>query len=362
MAKALTFFIALCTICGCLSAEVPLESTNAVGMARIEFFDDARPAWTDAGSRPLSTTIWYPAQAGVQQELISFPADQPIFSGGLAARNATIANEKKYPFVLLSHGTGGSALQMMWLGRALASRGFIAAAIDHHGNTAAEDSFDARGFRMPWQRALDLSALLDQLIDDPIWAPRIDNTQIGAAGFSLGGYTVTALAGGQIDFSRFGAFCESLERDATCDPQPEYPDASREFAEMLESGKVSKSDMEYAGSDFSDPRISTYVTLAPALIQALTDDSLKSLNQPILVIVGDGDRVAPLETNAKRLSDLAPTAGLRVVEGASHYTFLNPCTEQGQRFVPVCKDGAVSRDAIQADVIELVVEHFATSN
>ena len=91
---------------------------------------------------------------------------------------------------------------MMWLGHYLAARGYIVAAVNHHGNTAAEKQRAAQGFLLYWERAKDLTVVLDKLFADPFFGPRIDRDRIGAAGFSLGGYTVISVAGGGIQPAR----------------------------------------------------------------------------------------------------------------------------------------------------------------
>jgi predicted dienelactone hydrolase len=90
--------------------------------------------------------------------------------------------------IVLSHGTGGSAQMMAWLGRALASRGYIAAAVNHPGNNALEE-YTAEGFLIWWERARDLTSVIDMLVGDSQFGRLIDRSRIGAAGFSLGGYT-----------------------------------------------------------------------------------------------------------------------------------------------------------------------------
>ncbi len=329
-----------------------------VGMARLAWVDDARPSWTGDGPRPLRTTIWYPAPEGTEMTPVSFPRDQPVFVGGYAARDAEIAAADPYPLVLLSHGTGGSALQMMWLGRALAAQGFIAVAVDHHGNSAAEPAFDPRGFRMPWHRPRDLSAVLDRLLADETWGPRIDRTRIGAVGFSLGGYTVIALAGGRTDLDRFAAFCAGPSRDATCDPQPEYPTAEAEFTALLESDPTLAADVSAAGDDLTDPRIASVAVLAPALVQAFTGDSLAAIGVPVLAIAGGLDRVAPTATNAEPLVSQVPSGRLEVVPGADHLSFLNRCTSFGQRFVPPCQDAGSPREEVHAQAVDLLLGHL----
>ena len=53
-----------------------------------------------------------------------------------------------------------------------------------------------QGFTLGWERAVDLSKVLDGMLADPEFGPRIDPHRVGAAGFSYGGYTVLELAGG----------------------------------------------------------------------------------------------------------------------------------------------------------------------
>lgn len=82
---------------------------------------------------------------------------------------------------MLSHGTGGSAMMMAWLGTVLAARGYIAAAVDHPGNNGCE-GYTAEGFSTWWGRARDLSTVIDQLRADDTWGAHIDRQGIAAAG------------------------------------------------------------------------------------------------------------------------------------------------------------------------------------
>jgi Platelet-activating factor acetylhydrolase, isoform II len=108
-----------------------------------------------------------------------------------------------FPLITLSHGTGGSAQIMAWLARALASRGYIVAGVDHPGNNAMEE-YTAEGFLLWWERARDLTTVIDMLFRDRQFGRLIDRNRIGAAGFSLGGYTVIEIAGGRTDPAGFG--------------------------------------------------------------------------------------------------------------------------------------------------------------
>ena len=347
------------TLAACSDAQEIPDGTP-VGLVRLNLTDPLRTNWEETGPRPLTTSIWYPATEGSEMEEIGIPPNRPVFIGGFAARDAKLPiAPERFPLIIISHGTGGAGMQMMWLGRALAEQGYIVAAVDHHGNTAAEDSFDPRGFRMPWERPRDISAVLDLLLAHPDWAPRIDASNIGAVGFSLGGYTVTALAGARLDFDLFIEFCQSSERDATCDEQSEFPDAGKQFEAMLEADPDLAARMGEHNADYSDNRIHAVITLAPAIASALTEESLAKIEIPYLSIVGELDDIAPAATNANRLAEYIPGAQIVLLSGSDHYSFINRCNSRGQRFVPICKDPAdTSRAQIHEQTIGHALEFF----
>jgi len=115
----------------------------------------------------------------------------------MAAPGATLNDAQgKMPLVVLSHGTGGSTFQMMWLGRRFAKYGFLAAAIDHHRNSVAEGSYDPGRYQMSWERMRYVSVAITSLLVNKDYGPQIDNTKIYAVGYSLDGNTMIGLAGG----------------------------------------------------------------------------------------------------------------------------------------------------------------------
>ncbi len=328
-----------------------------LGMARLALVDADRRNWDGDALRPIATTVWYAAAPGAKIEEIVVPADNPAFVGGWAARDTAPA-EGKRALIVLSHGTGGSAFQLMWLARRLVDAGYLVAAVDHHGNSAAEGKFDARGFLLPAERAIDITAAIDQLIADPAYGPLIDGARIGAAGFSLGGHTVVTLAGGVTSLAQFEAFCASAAADATCKPQAEFPGARETFDAMLKTDPVLRRRLTEQAGSFADPRIKSFVAIAPALAQAFTDESLRKVAAPIAIIGASADIVAPIETNAGRLSGKIFDAQLSTIEGATHYSFLDECTPRARRFLPVCKDGAAARADVHEAAAKIAIEHF----
>ncbi|HEY3120372.1 MAG TPA: amidase family protein, partial [Vicinamibacteria bacterium] len=254
-----------------------------VGMVTRDFVDESRRNWQRTGPRPLRTAIWYPAAAITTRETIfDAPPEEQVFEPMEVAPGAPVAAKASmHPLVLLSHGTGGSAVQLMWLGTSLAAQGYIAAAVDHHGNTASEKEPTPQGFLLYWERARDLRVVLDRLLADPLFGPHIDRTRVGAAGFSLGGYTVVEMAGGRFSPKTFDEFCRSPERDFTCEPQPEFPDALARFGRRKDTDPVVQESLRHASDSYRDPRIKGVFAIAPALGGGFTPEGLSSVAVPV---------------------------------------------------------------------------------
>src|SRR5262249_3555339 len=125
--------LALLLVCGCASnvGAVRADTPSNVGMTSRDFSDPDRPSWAGAGPRPLRALVWYPATPDAAPADVTIgPPGSALFVAGRAAAGARIA-PGKHPLIIVSHGTGGAALQMMWLGQALAARGYIVVAPNH---------------------------------------------------------------------------------------------------------------------------------------------------------------------------------------------------------------------------------------
>jgi formylglycine-generating enzyme required for sulfatase activity/predicted dienelactone hydrolase len=344
------------------SVKVSDETQFKVGMVTRNFTDEKRKNWQGTSPRPLRTAVWYPADAVTDEETIFGGApDKEVFAPVTVAAGAELSRaSKKYPLVLLSHGTGGSAVQMMWLGYYLAAHGYIVAAINHHGNTASEKEPAAQGFLLYWERARDLTATLDKLLADPVFGEHIDRQRIGAAGFSLGGYTVISLAGGVFSPQEFESFCRSPQRDFTCEPQAEFPDAPRLFAEFKKTDAVVQESLRHASDSYRDVRIKRVFAIAPALGGGFTKAGLSQIKIPVRIVIGQADKVAPLATNARRYAKLIKRATLTILPGSvGHYTFLAECNPHGKTILDICRDAeGVDRATVHRQVAQLAFEFF----
>lgn len=308
-----------------------------------------------AATPELRALVWYPARADAKEaDVMAGPA----FSAGRVAARAPWVDEASHPLVLLSHGFGGAARQLTWLGEALARAGYVAVAVDHPG-TNGIDGVTPAGAYAPWERAADLRLALDRLLSDAALSPRIDREHIGVAGFSIGGWTASLLLGAKADFARFRSFCSSPQRDSICDPQVEFDlnylrqheELRRVGAERLLLGEP---------GDYRDARIKAGVLLAPALAQALAPDSLARITVPVLQIAGDADVVVPTPTNAAWLQPQIKGSRLQVLPGVGHYDFLSLCTPAGRGMLPLlCAEAGPPRRATHERTVEAVLGFFA---
>jgi predicted dienelactone hydrolase len=348
--------------CHAQSAQRPEPATalHKVGLAQRSVAVEQPYDWRDTHSHALSATIWYPATATAAEEPQWIgPPDKPLFAAGRAAPNAAlIATPLRLPLILLSHGTGGAALQMGWLGTVLAAHGYIAVAVNHPGNNAVE-GYTARGFATWWERARDLSAIADAMLKDPTFRGRIDARRIGAAGFSLGGYTMIAIAGGITDPSAFFAFCKSAAADDICKSPQEFPTLNEDF-ERLSNTADFQMALRRAGDSYRDPRVHAVFAMAPALGPAFPASGLARISIPVEIVAGTADANVPIASSAVYLATHIPNAKLQTFPGVGHYAFLDTCTDRGRGLLPLlCNDElGVNREAIHAETAALAVDFF----
>jgi predicted dienelactone hydrolase len=342
-------------------AGVPKTVIYKVGVVNRHFTPPEPYDWREAKTRALVTDIWYPADpAAVEQVQWIGSADAPFAKAAKAARDAKpIATPEKFPLILLSHGIGGSSAMMAWLGAALASHGYIAAAVNHPGNNALED-YTIPGAVFWGQRAHDMSALLDLLLADPTFGPRIDPKRVGAAGFSLGGLTVIELAGGIAEFSRYQDFCKSPKADGMCTDTIEYPGLLAKVTALAKTDPAIQAAFAENSRSHRDPRIRAIFAMAPALGPAFDPASLAKISIPTQIVAGAVDTTVPPDSSAKFFASHIPGAQLTIYQAVGHYTFLATCAELGDRTQPrLCIDQAgILRDEIHAQTATMAAKFF----
>jgi predicted dienelactone hydrolase len=237
--------------------------------ARIPMTDPTRRSWSEDGPRPVKLTVWDP---------------EPATYGPA-------------PVVLLSHGTGGAIATLVWLGDALSKAGCLVVGVDHHGNSSIEP-YLPQGFGFIWERARDLRFALDWAVNERA----VDASRISAVGYSLGGYTVAALAGARLNPAVVAGV---LSGAIPVPPLPEYPNLVEDLAAAYPPAQLADL-LASAGADVRDKRVRRIAMLAPAVGQLVDPASLAGVEVPTLIMWGADDVVAAPAENALAYRDAIP--------------------------------------------------------
>lgn len=229
------------------SAQWYAEGSQGVIETVVEFEDSSRPtaAYKDypgSDSRLMAGRIWQPESQA--------PA----------------------PLVVYSHGFMSSHSEGEYIGRFLATRGYITVAVDFPltGASAPAGPLVTDVINQPQ----DVSFVLDQLLarnrdqDDPMYG-RIDPLRVAAVGLSLGGLTTELIA----------------------------------FHSQLRDARIR------AAASIAGPTAN------------MTRSFFTSRELPFLMLAGSSDQIVPYTGNALPILDKAPGATLVTLDEASHAGF-----------------------------------------
>lgn len=282
--------------------------------------------------------------------IFAYPTMQPPSRTALgpytieATRNAT-PTIGRFPLIVVSHGTGGSALGHHDSLTALAGAGFVAAAVEHPRDNYRDQS----GFGTDLQligRPHHIVALIDAVLADPNLGPLVDRQRIGMAGFSAGGYTTLLIIGARPDFTL---------REAYRRAEPDDPMNAR--ADAADPKRRRKPGLELV----SDPRVRAAFIMAPALGFVFDRAGLADIRVPVRLYRAGADEVLRHPWNAERIRQMLPSPPeYEVLEGAGHYVFLAPCPAALAAELPeICRDPpGIDRAAIHARLDAEMVDFF----
>jgi predicted dienelactone hydrolase len=306
----------------------------------------------------LRVTIWRPAAAGSKVEaLVIGPPDKPIFQAGEAAGpDSAWPDEARHPLVLMSHGFGGTARQLAWLGTSLARSGYVVVAVDHPGNNGM-DTMTVEGATLIAERADDLHLALDAALADPKIGVHVDASRVGVAGFSLGGWTSAVIVGARPDLNRWIEFCTGHPQDGVCKPQKELDLSGVDRRAVLARPDLAQYSA-HEGDSRRDPRVRAAFLIAPALGQGVDAKSLKTIRVPFSVVVGEADDIATPATNAEIFAKGVKGAKLEILPKVTHYDFLSPCTDFGRQVAGDYCLSAVDRVAMHEHVAGKALAFF----
>lgn len=215
--------------------------------------------------------------------------DQPLFPAG----------NGKLPLVVYSHGLGGSPVSDDYLQtiRILASHGYVVMA-PFHGDARVTririadlgdlfylaTNFD-RYVELQALRPLGLKQALDYVLSLPAYADRIDTTQIGGFGASLGGEAMLLTMGARLTQSYTTLSSRPVEQDPRI--------------------KAAAGYVPYAGLSF---------------LPAFGDDQhgTASVTRPFLALSGTTDTTAPIKLAEQAINRLQGSRYLVALENVPH--------------------------------------------
>ena len=160
-----------------------------IGLTTFTAADPARPG------RTLTLDEWYPV---APTTMSGSPASLDLQRTELALpgvrRDAEPVDGKRFPLVAFSHGHGGIRFDSWFLLEAIAAHGYVVVAPDH------VDGMDPPPVVFQ-NRLRDMSFAIDQALarsaaPTDLLAGTVDESRIAVTGFSYGGFTALAMAGG----------------------------------------------------------------------------------------------------------------------------------------------------------------------
>jgi len=160
----------------------------------------------------LTMAIWYPTAARPRPYQYGGPT-----SGNIAVDATPFAERGPYPLLVFSHGYGGSGIGAVFLTEALAARGWVVAAPDHHDRHSAVrirtpqvNDYDRVGLlrhamkiaasgredRGEFLYRLDeIKFVMDRMLSSESFKNIIDMGRIAVGGHSFGGFTALGVCG-----------------------------------------------------------------------------------------------------------------------------------------------------------------------
>ena len=227
-----------------------------------------------------------------------------------------------HPLIVMSHGTGGMALNSFDTAMAMADAGFIVVAVTHTGDNYRDRSTSFTG-RQFVDRPRHIARVIDFMLGAWPGHAAIDPARIGIFGHSAGGTTALITVGGVADMARVGAFCQQNPEEWSC-------------RQVKQRGVMP--DKTISGLITSpDPRIKAAVLVAPAISVVFEPNGLAAVKVPVQLWVGEKDEVV---SDGSLIRTLLPTPpDYHLIKDGGHFAYLTPCNDILAKSAPeICFD------------------------
>ncbi|MBD9390828.1 dienelactone hydrolase [Acidovorax sp. ACV01] len=276
---------------------------HAAGFAFIEVpADKDGPALRGAVWSPCSAP---PGRIELAPLVLQGTRDCPLTGQGL-------------PLIVMSHGTGGSALGHHDTAATLADAGYVVAAISHPGDNFQDLS--RQGHLSAFAtRPVDMKRLTDYMLGAWHRHAQLDASKVGLFGFSRGGYTGLVTIGAVPDWTLRQDLCP--------------PESSRPLC-----GEIRRKELPAPPA--RDARIRAAVIVDP--LSVFDAKGLGQVGIPVQLWASalGGDGVTPQSVETVR-QGLPSAPDWHVAANAGHFAFLAPCPPALVEAMPaICRDAA----------------------
>jgi predicted dienelactone hydrolase len=295
-----------------------------------------------------------PGAAGWQRETFVL-SDEQRAGGAFAKRNRTfpvdlywpvVALDSPMPVIVISHGLGSDRTSYAYVAQHLASHGFAVVVPEHPGSNSQQMQALIEGRvnevtnpREFIDRPLDIQLVLDELETlsalNPRFQHKLDLTQVGIIGHSMGGYTALALAGATVDVQQLMADC--------------LPTSTAFNLSLLLQCRIL--EIPDPQTSLQDERVKAVIAINPIGSSILGQSGFANVQTPVMIITSTADTIAPA-----LLEQIQPFTWLETsdhyllsLQGATHFSTIG--TVENEIVLPealVGPDPAIAQRYVKA--------------
>jgi predicted dienelactone hydrolase len=312
--------------------------------------------------RPLPVTVWYPAADDILEGPHTYMVEMPpVAITGHAIPDAfPDLDHGPYPLVVFSHGIFLYRLQSVYLTEHLASYGFVVLALDHPGETLADQGAPSYpGFVLRPSDITRVITFAEQLTKgEGALSGLIDTERVAVAGHSQGDLPALMLGGASLNLAALQDWCDENNQSGAFTFCGELLEHAQDMATLAGLEDVP----ERSWPSVKDPRVDAIVTMAAVPVPMYGNEDLAEIDVPLMAMVGSADWVWPPGINLYRGYEAAGSSqkALVVFENAGHMLFANDC-QSAPFFVDLgffmgCSDAVWDMDRAHD-----LINHFTTA-
>ena len=224
------------------------------------------------------------------------------------------------PLIVFSHGFGSVRTDLRYLAEHLASHGYVVAALEHPGSNETSSKVVSKGKNRlvkPQEfldRPRDISFILDELAqlnqtaNNPLQG-KLATNNVMVVGYSFGGGTALALAGGELQIENLKQRCQQKL-------------GKTNLSETLQCVAQVLPEKTY---QLRDARIKQAIALNPTTSLMFGETGLTKVQIPTLILSSSADKITPaLTEQVMGFAKIPSPKWLVGVVGGSHLSVIDP--------------------------------------